>query len=233
MALNKTDIYVYADWIGMEEPKLIGVLSAQQAKGKKAFSFEYDALWLKTGQKFLLDPDISLFSGSQYPNQKENFGIFLDSMPDTWGRTLMKRKAAQLAKENNVKTPTLYDIDFLLGVYDESRMGALRFKIDPNGDFLDNNKIASTPPWSSIRELQNAAENIEDDKDNDEIRKWLSILIAPGSSLGGARPKANILDTDKSLWIAKFPSKSDTIDKAAWEYLAYELAIQAGIDMAP
>ena len=233
MALNKTDIYVYADWIGMEEPKLIGVLSAQQAKGKKAFSFEYDALWLKTGQKFLLDPDISLFSGSQYPNQKENFGIFLDSMPDTWGRTLMKRKAAQLAKENNVKTPTLYDIDFLLGVYDESRMGALRFKIDPNGDFLDNNKIASTPPWSSIRELQNAAENIEDDKDNDEIRKWLSILIAPGSSLGGARPKANILDTDKSLWIAKFPSRSDTIDKAAWEYLAYELAIQAGIDMAP
>lgn len=233
MALNKTDIYVYADWIGMEEPKLIGVLSAQQAKSKKAFSFEYDALWLKTGQKFLLDPDISLFSGSQYPNQKENFGIFLDSMPDTWGRTLMKRKAVQLAKENNVKTPTLYDIDFLLGVYDESRMGALRFKIDPNGDFLDNNKIASTPPWSSIRELQNAAENIEDDKDNDEIRKWLSILIAPGSSLGGARPKANILDTDKSLWIAKFPSKSDTIDKAAWEYLAYELAIQAGIDMAP
>ena len=226
MALNKTDIYVYADWIGMEEPKLIGVLSAQQAKGKKAFSFEYDALWLKTGQKFLLDPDISLFSGSQYPNQKENFGIFLDSMPDTWGRTLMKRKAAQLAKENNVKTPTLYDIDFLLGVYDESRMGALRFKIDPNGDFLDNNKIASTPPWSSIRELQNAAENIEDDKDNDEIRKWLSILIAPGSSLGGARPKANILDTDKSLWIAKFPSKSDTIDKAAWEYLAYEETIK-------
>lgn len=233
MALNKTDIYVYADWIGMKEARLIGVLSAQQAKGKKAFSFEYDALWLKTGQKFLLDPDISLFSGSQYPNQKENFGIFLDSMPDTWGRTLMKRKAAQLAKENNVKTPTLYDIDFLLGVYDESRMGALRFKIDPNGDFLDNNKIASTPPWSSIRELQNAAENIEDDKDNDEIRKWLSILIAPGSSLGGARPKANILDTDKSLWIAKFPSKSDTIDKAAWEYLAYELVIQAGIDMAP
>lgn len=233
MALNKTDIYVYADWIGMIEPKLIGILTAQQAKGKKAFSFEYDAIWLKTEQKFLLDPDISLFSGSQYPNQKENFGIFLDSMPDTWGRTLMKRRAAQWAKENNTKTSTLYDIDFLLGVFDESRMGALRFKSDPNGAFLDNNKTASTPPWSSIRSLQNAAENIENDKDNDEIRKWLSILVAPGSSLGGARPKANILDTDKSLWIAKFPSKSDTIDKAAWEYLAYKLAIQAGIDMAP
>lgn len=233
MALSKTAIYVYAHWLGMQEPKLIGILSAQQAKGKKAFSFEYDTAWLKTGQKFLLDPDISLFSGSQYPNQKDNFGIFLDSMPDTWGRTLMKRRAAQWARENNIKTPTLYDIDFLLGVYDASRMGALRFKTDPNGDFLDNNKTTPTPPWSSIRELQVAAENIEDDKDNDEVKKWLSILIAPGSSLGGARPKANILDTDKSLWIAKFPSKSDTIDKAAWEYLAYELAIQAGINMAP
>ena len=233
MAHNKTDIYVYAHWLGMQEPKLIGILSAQQAKGKKAFSFEYDTVWLKTGQKFLLDPDISLFSGSQYPNQKDNFGIFLDSMPDTWGKTLMRRRAAQSARENNTKTPTLYDIDFLLGVYDASRMGALRFKTDPNGDFLDNNITAPTPPWSSIRELQVAAENIEDDKDNDEVKKWLSILIAPGSSLGGARPKANILDTDKSLWIAKFPSKSDTTDKAAWEYLAYELAIQAGITMAP
>ena len=232
MALSKTAIYVYAHWLGMQEPKLIGILSAQQAKGKKAFSFEYDTAWLKTGQKFLLDPDISLFSGAQYPNQKDNFGIFLDSMPDTWGRTLMKRRAAQWARENNIKTPTLYDIDFLLGVYDASRMGALRFKTDPNGDFLDNNKTTPTPPWSSIRELQVAAENIEDDKDNDEVKKWLSILIAPGSSLGGARPKANILDTDKSLWIAKFPSKSDTIDKAAWEYLTYQLAIKAGIEMA-
>lgn len=233
MALNKTDLYVYAHWKGMQSPNLIGVLSALQAKGKKAFSFEYDGNWLKSGQKFLLDPDISLFSGAQFSNQKENFGIFLDSMPDTWGRTLLKRKAAQLAKESNLKTPTLYDIDFLLGVYDESRMGALRFKIDPNGDFLDNNRNASTPPWSSIRELQNAAENFEEDKDNDEVRKWLSILIAPGSSLGGARPKANILDTDKSLWIAKFPSKSDSTDKAAWEYLSYELALMAGIEMAP
>lgn len=232
MGLNKTNIYVYADWIGMEESKCIGILSALQAKSKKAFSFEYDTNWLKTGQLFLLDPDISLFSGPQYPNRKENFGIFLDSIPDTWGRTLMKRRAAQEAKANQLKTPTLYDIDFLLGVYDGSRMGALRFKKDPEGEFLDNNQNTSTPPWSSVRELQYAAESIEDDKDNDEIRKWLSILIAPGSSLGGARPKANILDLDNSLWIAKFPSKSDTIDKAAWEYLAYKIALQAGIEMA-
>lgn len=233
MSQSKTDIYVYAHWQEMKEPKLIGVLSAQQAKGKKAFSFEYDRNWLKTEQKFLLDPDIQLYAGPQYPNQKENFGIFLDSMPDTWGRTLMKRREAQLARERNEKPKTLYDIDFLLGVYDESRMGAFRFKIEANGDFLDNNKNASTPPWSSIRELQNAAANFENDKDNEEVNKWLSVLMAPGSSLGGARPKANILDNDKSLWIAKFPSKTDTVDKAAWEFLAYKLATSAGVDMAP
>ena len=233
MSTNKTDIYVYAHWKEMPKPKIIGILSAQQAKGKKAFSFEYDKEWLKSEQKFILDPDIQLYGGPQYPNQKENFGIFLDSMPDTWGRTLMKRRASQWAKEKREKIPTLYDIDFLLGVYDESRMGALRFKTDLDGDFLDNNKTASTPPWSSIRELQNAAANFENDDDNDEIKKWLSVLIAPGSSLGGARPKANVLDSDKSLWIAKFPSKTDTTDKAAWEFLAYQLAINAGIEMAP
>ena len=230
---TKTDIYVYAHWIGMQEPKIIGVLSAQQAKGKKAFSFEYDKDWLKSEQKFMLDPDIQLYGGPQYPNQKENFGIFLDSIPDTWGRTLMKRRAAQWAKEHKEKAKTLYDIDFLLGVYDESRMGALRFKTDPNGDFLDNNKNASTPPWSSIRELQNAAYIFENDTETEEVNRWLAVLIAPGSSLGGARPKANVLDADKSLWIAKFPSKTDTIDKAAWEYLAYQLASKAGIEMAP
>ena len=233
MSQNKTDIYVYAHWKEMKEPKIIGVLSAQQAKGKKAFSFEYDKDWLKSAQKFLLDPDIQLYGGPQYPNQKENFGIFLDSMPDTWGRTLMKRRETQYAKENKEKPKTLYDIDFLLGVYDESRMGALRFKIDPKGDFLDNNKTASTPPISSIRELQNAADIFENDTENKEVNKWLSVLIAPGSSLGGARPKANILDKDKSLWIAKFPSKTDSTDKAAWEFLAYILASKACVEMAP
>ncbi len=103
MAQNKTDIHVYAHWKGLNEPKIIGILSAQQAKGKKAFSFEYNKDWIKSEQKFLLDPDIQLYGGPQYPNQKENFGIFLDSMPDTWGRTLMKRRAAQWAKENGIE----------------------------------------------------------------------------------------------------------------------------------
>jgi serine/threonine-protein kinase HipA len=229
---KKNQIYVYAHSQEMDNPKLIGILFVQQGKGKKVFSFEYDKAWLKTENNFRLDPDLQFFGGPQYPGQKDNFGIFLDSMPDTWGRTLMKRREFIRAKESNEKPRTLYDIDFLLGVYDESRMGALRFKTEPDGLFLDNDKNTATPPWSSIRELQHAVNMLEHDTEAKEINKWLSILIAQGSSLGGARPKANILDTDKSLWIAKFPSKEDTVNKAAWEFLAYKLAINAGIQMS-
>jgi len=232
MATGKLDIYVYTHWQGMSEPKMIGVLAAHYAKGKKAFSFEYESDWIKSEQQLLLDPDIQFYSGPQYPNNKENFGVFLDSMPDTWGRTLMKRRAAQVAKDMDQKAPALYEINYLLGVYDQSRMGALRFKTDPNGPFLDNSESNPTPPWSSVRELQEAAKNFENNSDNDEVRKWLAVLMAPGSSLGGARPKANILDEHGNLWIAKFPSKNDTIDKGAWEFLAYQLAINCGIEMA-
>lgn len=232
MVQNKFDIYVYTHWKGMPAPKLAGKLSAHFGKGKKAFSFEYDKAWLISKQRQLLDPDIQFFSGVQFPNNKENFGVFLDSMPDTWGRTLMKRRAARQAKERNEKVPILYDIDYLLGVYDENRMGALRFKTDPDGPFLDNNSEMPTPHMSSIRELQYAAGCLEKDECIEEEKKWLAILMAPGSSLGGARPKANILDNDNELWIAKFPSKNDTIDKAAWEYLAFKLAVNAGISMS-
>jgi len=232
MARNKFDIYVYAHWKPMSDPKIIGILSAHFGKGKKAFSFEYDNEWLKSNQQQLLDPDIQFYSGPQYPNNKENFGVFLDSMPDTWGKTLMKRRATQEAKEKNEKALTLYEIDFLLGVYDESRMGALRFKTNLEGPFLDTNDRTPTPPWSSIEELQEAAKNLENNENTDNTRKWLAILMASGSSLGGARPKANIIDKQKNLWIAKFPSKNDTIDKAAWEFLAYQLAIDSGINMA-
>lgn len=229
---DKTDIWVYADWKGLISPKCIGILSAQQAKGRKAFSFSYDANWINSQEQLLLDPDIAWYRGQQYPNGKENFGVFLDSMPDTWGRTLMKRRVALIAKEQGKPAPVLYDIDFLLGVHDLSRMGALRFKKEPDGDFLDNDPVSPTPPWASIRELQYGAKLIESNEDTVDVRKWLAMLMAPGSSLGGARPKANILDEHGHPWIAKFPSKNDTIDKGAWEYLAYRLAGDSGIDMA-
>jgi len=232
MTTGKTDIYVYAHWKGLAEPQLMGILSAHAAKGRKAFGFEYNKEWIRSKQQMLLDPDIQFYHGPQFPNNKKNFGIFLDSMPDTWGRTLMKRRAVQEAAEKGEKAKTLYETDYLLGVLDESRMGALRFKTDINGPFLDNNHHSPTPPWSSVRVLQEAAKNFENETDNDAVKKWLAILIAPGSSLGGARPKANIVDEDRNLWIAKFPAKNDTIDKAAWEYLAYQLALKAGIVMS-
>ncbi len=230
---DKTDIYVYAHWLGMQDPVMIGILSAHRAKGRKAFSFEYNKGWISSSEQFMLDPDIAWYSGQQYPVEKETFGIFMDSMPDTWGRTLMQRRAALIAKEANKTTPKLYDIDFLLGVFDECRSGALRYKLDLNGPFLDDTADYPTPPWSSVGKLQSAAEQIESGSSFKDLNKWLAILIAPGSSLGGARPKANILDKQKQLWIAKFPSRNDNIDKALWEYLAYELAIQSGIEMAP
>lgn len=231
MAAGKTDISVYAHWFGMSEPQLIGVLSAHQAKGRKAFSFEYAPSWIASRSQLLIDPDIGWYAGSQFPQGKENFGVFLDCMPDRWGRTLLKRRAAQLAKDAGKPVPILYDIDFLLGVHDESRMGALRFKLDQNGSFLDNDPKTPIPPLSSIRELQYAASAVESDAGVEAVRKWLGILLAPGSSLGGARPKANVLDGKNNLWIAKFPSKNDTIDVGAWEFLVHCLALEAGVNM--
>jgi len=231
MTISKIDILVYADWLETSEPKLIGIMAAHQGKARKTFSFSYDKKWLETEKPFLFDPDINWNKGQQFPIGKSNFGIFNDAMPDTWGRTLMKRREAQIAKKEKRVVKNLHDLDFLLGVNDESRMGALRFKLQEAGPFLNNDSIHPTPPWSSVRELQHGISLIQSDKDNKEVRKWLSILLAPGSSLGGARPKANIIDEKGNLWIAKFPSKEDTIDKAAWEFLAYKLAIKAGVEM--
>lgn len=233
MSTGNSNIWVYADWLGLKGAQCVGVLTAQQAKRKKVFSFEYDKNWLLRPEKILLDPDIQWFSGRQYPSEKENFGVIMDSMPDTWGKTLMRRKASQKAIQEGKAVPPLYELDYLLGVYDEGRMGALRFKTDKEGPFLDNNPLYPTPPWAKVKELQSSARECEMSDDNDSNNQWLDILIAPGSSLGGARPKANILDENGHPWIAKFPSKNDIIDKAAWEYVAYCLAIKCGITMAP
>jgi serine/threonine-protein kinase HipA len=233
MASSQQQIWVYAHWKGMPFPKCIGILSASFARGKQAFQFSYDKEWLHSEEQLRLDPDIGWYSGPQYPSGKDNFGIFLDSMPDRWGRTLLQRRAAQQARIQEERPPRLSDIDYLLGVYDESRMGALRFKTAPNGPFLDDNPEQAVPPISKIRTLQYAAYQLEGETTDETTDKWLEILLAPGSSLGGARPKANVLDEKGEYWIAKFPSRNDDINKGAWEYLAHILASKAGIEMAP
>ncbi|GHV04487.1 toxin HipA [Bacteroidia bacterium] len=235
MSESTKNLYVYADWISLGTPHLMGTLMANHIKGKETFSFHYDDSWLESKNARILDPDLFLFSGFQHlRDEKKNFGMFLDSSPDRWGRVLMKRREAILAKEEKRKANTLFESDFLLGIYDPLRMGALRFKTDVNGDFLDSNKNYRTPPWASIRDLEHASLEYEKgiEEDNPELLNWLKVLYTPGSSLGGARPKANIQNTNGSLWIAKFPSKNDDMDVGAWEMVANSLAKKAGINCA-
>lgn len=233
---NKRDVYVYADWYDLKEPALMGVLHSELLRGKEVFSFEYEKNWLQSEHVQLLDPDLQLFSGKQYLNDldKHNFGMFLDSSPDRWGRILMRRREAAIARQEQRNPTNLFETDYLLGVYDNHRMGGLRFKLDPQGPFLNDNKEMASPPWTSIRELEQISLRLEeDDVINDpEYMKWLNMLVAPGSSLGGARPKASVVDTNDNLWIAKFPSKNDQSDIGGWEIVTYELALAAGINMA-
>ncbi|MFZ0281904.1 MAG: HipA domain-containing protein [Bacteroidales bacterium] len=232
---NIKDIYVYAHWTGMKEPVLMGVLKAESTRGKEIFSFSYSDNWLKSRYSQILDPELQLFSGSQYAkDEKQNFGVFLDSSPDRWGRLLMTRHEAAMARSEKRREKTLRESDYLLGVFDGYRMGAIRFKEDPDGPFLNDNKTLASPLWTSIRELEQISLILEDDNanENPEYLKWLNMLINPGSSLGGARPKASVLDEKKNLWIAKFPSKSDTKDIGGWEMVTNELARNAGLNVA-
>jgi serine/threonine-protein kinase HipA len=225
-------IYVYADWPGLGGSKLMGVLKVSLTRGKEIFNFEYDDDWLKSAPAQVLDPDLRLYTGPQYLIEgKINFGIFLDSSPDRWGRLLMKKREAATARKEGRTANKLYESDFLLGVFDGHRMGALRFKLDPKGDYLDNNSITASPPWAKLRDLEYASMHIEEEEDfeNPEYLNWLRLLVTPGSSLGGARPKSSVIDTHHRLWIAKFPGKMDQFDIGAWEMVVHELAIQAGI----
>jgi serine/threonine-protein kinase HipA len=160
--------------------------------------------------------------------------MFMDSSPDRWGRFLMKRKEAIMARRQERKQITLLESDFLLGVYDSNRMGALRFKTEVDGPFLNHEKEFAAPPWTLLRDLEYAALQLErEDLGNEDELKWLNMLMAPGSSLGGARPKASVTDPAGNLWIAKFPSTNDEIDTGAWEMVVHELAANAGINVAP
>jgi serine/threonine-protein kinase HipA len=227
-------ILVYADWVKAGHPILMGELSVTHTKGREVFSFVYDEQWLKSKNAQQVDPDLQLYSGPQYlSNDKPNFGLFLDSSPDRWGRVLMDRREALVAKKENRKPKKLFEEDYLLGVFDEHRMGALRFKLAPDGPFLNDNKGLAAPPWTTLRELEHASLQLEKGllKDHESL-KWINLLLAPGASLGGARPKASVLDPQKNLWIAKFPSVNDKTNVGAWEMVANELAKQAGINTA-
>ncbi len=232
---NKKSIQVCAHWQGLAEPALMGTIYATPIRGKEVFSFEYTPTWLKSPYAQTLDPDLGLFSGAQYTrDDKDNFGLFLDSSPDRWGRLLMQRREAQQARTEKREVRPLLESDYLLGVYDGHRMGALRFRLGDDQPFLDDKTSMASPPWVRLRELEDASLQLENDnaEKNKNYSKWLNMLIAPGGSLGGARPKAGVVDEDGGLWIAKFPSKRDETNIGAWEFIVHQLAHKAGVDVS-
>ncbi len=229
MQTKEKEIFVYADWYMLTAPKLIGYINFASLRGKGVYSFEYDKEWLKSG--IAIDPELPLFAGKHYASSNENFGIFKDASPDRWGQLLMKRREILLSKLENRIPRSLVGIDFLLGVHDSHRMGGLRFKDAEQGDFLSNDQRLAAPPWTSLRDLEYAVDQYEKNAAelDESSLKWINQLIAPGSSLGGARPKADVVDTIGNQWIAKFPSKNDDSDVGLWEMIVHELAIQAKI----
>ena len=230
MAINQKTIFVYDDF-STDQPVLMGSLYVNVIKGGESYSFEYDKGWLKkTALTLTLDPELMPYSGRQYPTGKNIFGLFADASPDRWGRVLMNKRERILAEKEGRKPSKLYDSDYLLGVYDETRMGGIRFKVNPEGPFLSDDKETAAPPWATLRTLEEASRNFENDETG-LTEKWLNQLIKPGSSLGGARPKATVVDTKDQLWIAKFPSKNDENDTGAWEIVAHDLAALCGLNV--
>lgn len=231
MAIEQKKIYVYEHFSG-EAPQLLGTLFVDHVRGKESYSFEYETDWLKKSKYAIsLDPDLQMFAGRQYLlGDKDIFGIFADSSPDRWGRVLMTRRERIIADQEARKPRKLLNSDFLLGVYDETRMGAIRFKTDKDGPFLSDDDKTPTPPWTSLRTLEEAARQFENDESGLE-QQWVKQLIKPGSSLGGARPKATVRDTEGNLWIAKFPSKHDEFNVGAWEKVVHDLAKMCGLNV--
>ncbi|GAC1424439.1 MAG: HipA domain-containing protein [Candidatus Velthaea sp.] len=228
-------IEVYQNWSPGEQPNRLGTLRVRPGRTNELFDFTFDSAALsdKTLAKQTLDPDLGMFSGAQFPkNGRTMFGVFKDSSPDRWGETLIQRrfdrnKRAGLIPQN----ARLGQSDYLLGVHDAFRSGALRYKLTPDGPFLDDRDGSAAPPFVHLRELEAASRALEDDVNNDDpaTDEWLRLLLAPGASLGGARPKASVVDVAQNLWIAKFPSARDRYDVGAWELVVQRLAERSGL----
>lgn len=227
--LQQVEVVLDTKQVGQQR---MGTFHRQRARGAEVYSFELDQEWLARGNALALDPDLLPVPGRAYPPaNRTQFGIFMDSAPDRWGRTLMQRRETMLTSKAQRSSRVLTEWDYLLGVHDRSRLGALRFRADPHSPFLDDSAVNAAPPLTSLRELQGAARALEEDRANDDanLREVLEQLLAPGSSLGGSRPKASVVDERGHLCVAKFPSGQDGWDVGPWEAVAHRLAEKAGI----
>ena len=211
---------------------LVGELGYESLRGSDNYAFKYDNDWLRQYGNLYLSADINNYPGLQYTQPgRDIFGCFSDALPDRWGRLLLNRREQILATEEQRSIRKLSSFDYLIGIDDFSRMGGFRFKTDPDGKFINCDSHLRIPPLTDLRSLVAASMEIEKSEEQNRLpeKKWIQQLVHPGSSLGGARPKAVVRDTEGCLYVAKFPSQNDDYDVSLWEHLSHLLAKKAGV----
>ena len=225
-------IYVYADFDWLTTPMLVGELGYESLRGSDSFAFKFDDNWLRQYGSLFLSADINNYPGQQYTQPgRDIFGCFSDALPDRWGRLLLNRREQIMATEEQRPVRKLSSFDCLMGIDDFSRMGGFRFKTDQNGEFINCDSLLRIPPLTDLRSLVAASMEIEKSEEQNHLpeKKWIQQLVHPGSSLGGARPKAGVRDLERCLYLAKFPSRNDDYDVSLWEHLSHLLAKKAGV----
>lgn len=238
-------LYVYADFDWLEPqpcakekastPTLVGELGYESLRGSDSYSFQFDDKWLQRYGNIMLSADINNYPGPQYTlTGRDIFGCFSDALPDRWGRTLLNRREQILAEEEHRPVKRLSSFDYLMGIDDASRMGGFRFTRKKGDAFINSDNSLRIPPLTNIRSLMIASQEVErcDDVNVLPEKKWIQQLVHPGTSLGGARPKAAVVDESGIMYVAKFPSRKDDYDVALWEHLCHLLASKAGIEAA-
>lgn len=231
--MNK--LYVYADFHWLDAPALIGELSFDIIRGKDVYGFSFSKEWLSLYGDIRISEDLNNYPGIQYRATGEDiFSCFSDTLPDRWGRTLLNRRERLTALEEKRPVRRLSSFDYLIGIDDLSRMGGFRFSEILGGEFINSSLNYKVPPLTSLRELMFAAHQIEASEETHTLpeKKWINQLLQPGTSLGGARPKASVVDESGNLTVAKFPSRKDEYDVSLWEHLSHILGKKAGLNVA-
>lgn len=228
-------LYVYADFDFLPSAELVGILSYESLRGSDSYGFTFDREWLKRHPNLFLSEDLNAYPGPQYTQAGHDiFGCFSDALPDRWGRTLILRREQLEAISEKRSVRRLSSFDYITGIEDLARMGGFRFKEEPDASYLNANDSLSIPPIASIKELIYVAHEIESAEENHQLpeKRWIEQLVKPGTSLGGARPKASVVDENGVLYAAKFPSRKDIYDVGLWEHFAHLLAKEAGVKVA-
>ena len=228
-------LFVFADFDWLDGPTLVGELGYESLRGSDSYSFKFDNEWLNRFGNLFLSADINNYPGQQYTQpDRDIFGCFSDALPDRWGRLLLNRREQILAREEKRPVRKLSSFDYLMGIDDYSRMGGLRFKEEINGDFINSETTLRIPPLADVSSLAAASMEVEKSEEQNQLpeMRWIQQLVHPGTSLGGARPKAGVMDSDGNLYVAKFPSRNDDYDVALWEHHSHLLAKAAGVNAA-